>query len=84
MVIFLCPRQAFAALLLLGEGGVFVCKLFECWTESTAALVYLMHRKFRQIAIVKPITRWVFTSVSAAIVVPRFSDCIQCSQHILR
>lgn len=49
--------QALAALLLLGEGGVFVCKLFECWTQSTAALVYLLHRKFRRIAIVKPITR---------------------------
>ena len=49
--------QALAALLLLREGGVFVCKLFECWTQSTAALVYLLHRKFRRIAIVKPITR---------------------------
>ncbi|CAN0429179.1 unnamed protein product, partial [Scytosiphon promiscuus] len=38
------------------EGGSFVCKLFECWTESTAALVYLLHRKFRRIAIIKPIT----------------------------
>lgn len=49
--------QALTALLLLAEGGSFVCKYFECWTESTASLVYLLHRKFRRIAIVKPITR---------------------------
>lgn len=50
--------QALTALLLLAEGGSFVCKYFECWTESTASLVYLLHRKFRRIAIVKPITRY--------------------------
>ncbi|CAB1119403.1 unnamed protein product [Ectocarpus sp. CCAP 1310/34] len=52
----LVHAEALTALLLLREEGSFVCKLFECWTESTAALLYLLHRKFRRIAIVKPIT----------------------------
>ncbi|CAN0190051.1 unnamed protein product [Ectocarpus sp. 6 AP-2014] len=51
----LVHAEALTALLLLREEGSFVCKLFECWTESTAALLYLLHRKFRRIAIVKPI-----------------------------
>ncbi|CAM9723243.1 unnamed protein product, partial [Laminaria digitata] len=52
----LVHSEALTALLLLEEGGSFVCKLFEVWTEATASLVYLLHRKFRRIAIVKPIT----------------------------
>ncbi|CAN0535409.1 unnamed protein product, partial [Ectocarpus sp. 12 AP-2014] len=52
----LVHAEALTALLLLREEGSFVCKLFECWTESTAALLYLLHRKFRRIAIIKPIT----------------------------
>ncbi|CAN0527512.1 unnamed protein product, partial [Ectocarpus sp. 8 AP-2014] len=51
----LVHAEAFTALLLLRGEGSFVCKLFECWTESTAALLYLLHRKFRRIAIIKPI-----------------------------
>lgn len=57
-----CRPQALTALLLLEEGGSFVCKLFEVWTEATASLVYLLHRRFRRIAIVKPITRRVYFS----------------------
>ncbi|CAN0038687.1 unnamed protein product [Ectocarpus sp. 4 AP-2014] len=52
----LVHAEALTALLLLREEGSFVCKLFECWTESMAALLYLLHRKFRRIAIIKPIT----------------------------
>ncbi|CAM9596264.1 unnamed protein product [Discosporangium mesarthrocarpum] len=52
--LFLC--EAVAALLVLREGGSMVCKVFEVWGGFTAAVVYVLHRTFDRLAMIKPVT----------------------------
>lgn len=66
-VLLVIGMQTLTALMLLAEGGSFVCKIFEAWSEPTASLVYLLHQKFRRVAIMKPITRQVLSACIALI-----------------
>ncbi|EPR58582.1 ribosomal RNA large subunit methyltransferase J protein [Toxoplasma gondii GT1] len=55
----LCARlllsELLFALMLLEEGGNFVCKIFDTFTHFTASLVYIVGRLFEDCAILKPI-----------------------------
>ncbi|KEP63153.1 UNVERIFIED_CONTAM: ribosomal RNA large subunit methyltransferase J protein [Hammondia hammondi] len=55
----LCARlllsELLFALMLLEEGGNFVCKIFDTFTHFTASLVYIVGRLFENCAILKPI-----------------------------
>ncbi|CBZ50035.1 putative ftsJ-like methyltransferase domain-containing protein [Neospora caninum Liverpool] len=55
----LCARlllsELLFALMLLEEGGNFVCKIFDTFTHFTASLVYIVARLFEDCAIIKPI-----------------------------
>lgn len=52
--LYLC--QFYTALSVLREGGHFVCKLFDIFTQFSVGLVYLMYRAFEQVSIFKPNT----------------------------
>ncbi|CDW57523.1 cap specific mRNA [Trichuris trichiura] len=52
--LYLC--QSLCALMVLGKGGNFVCKLFDTFTVFTVGLLYLLWRCFDQISIHKPHT----------------------------
>ncbi|XP_013416099.1 cap-specific mRNA (nucleoside-2'-O-)-methyltransferase 1 [Lingula anatina] len=52
--LYLC--QFLAALMLLRDGGHFVCKLFDIFTAYSVGLVYLMYKAFEHVAIFKPVT----------------------------
>lgn len=48
--------QFLCALCVLGKGGNFVCKIFDCFTPFTIGLLYILYRCFEKFAIVKPVT----------------------------
>ncbi|PFH33821.1 hypothetical protein BESB_080370 [Besnoitia besnoiti] len=54
----LCARlllsELLFALLLLQEGGTFLCKIFDTFTHFTASLVYIVARLFKNCVIIKP------------------------------
>lgn len=50
--LYLC--QCVTALLLLRRGGSCVVKVFDIFTSFSVGLVYLMHKSFRQLCIIKP------------------------------
>lgn len=50
--LYLC--QFLAVLSLVREGGHFVVKLFDMFTSFTAGLLFLMHKCFKEICIIKP------------------------------
>ena len=52
--LYLC--QFLMALTVLRVEGHFVCKLFDTFTPFSVGLIYLMHRAFKEVAIVKPVT----------------------------
>ncbi|KFD49068.1 hypothetical protein M513_10010 [Trichuris suis] len=52
--LYLC--QALCALMVLGKGGNFVCKLFDTFTVFTVGLLYLLWRCFDEMSIHKPHT----------------------------
>lgn len=52
--LYLC--QFYTALSILRDGGHFVCKLFDIFTQFSVGLVYLMYRAFKQVCIFKPNT----------------------------
>uniref|UniRef100_A0A5S6QRY8 Cap-specific mRNA (nucleoside-2'-O-)-methyltransferase 1 n=2 Tax=Trichuris muris TaxID=70415 RepID=A0A5S6QRY8_TRIMR len=52
--LYLC--QSLCALMVLGDGGNFVCKLFDTFTVFTVGLLYLLWRCFDQMCIHKPHT----------------------------
>lgn len=52
--LYLC--QFYTALSVLREGGHFVCKLFDIFTQFSVGLVYLMYRAFEHVSIFKPNT----------------------------
>jgi 23S rRNA U2552 (ribose-2'-O)-methylase RlmE/FtsJ len=47
--------QFAAALHVLRAGGVFVCKMFDCFTPATTDLLFLMRQCFDRLGLVKPI-----------------------------
>ncbi|KAF7994048.1 hypothetical protein HCN44_011317 [Aphidius gifuensis] len=52
--LYLC--QCLVALMIVREGGHFVTKLFDIFTNFSAGLVYIMSRCFKRISIFKPNT----------------------------
>lgn len=52
--LYLC--QCFMALSILRTGGVFVCKLFDTYTNFSVSLMYLLYACFDEISIYKPVT----------------------------
>lgn len=50
-LVYLC----ITALRLLGDGGMFVCRVCETLTRFTVGLLYILHHIFDKLAIVKPV-----------------------------
>ena len=48
--------QFLAALMNIKVGGVFVCKIFDCFTPFTVGCLYCIYRSFADFAIIKPVT----------------------------
>jgi len=48
--------QFLAGLMNIRQGGIFVCKLFDCFTPFTVGLLYCLYRSFADFAIIKPVT----------------------------
>ncbi|XP_019856804.1 PREDICTED: cap-specific mRNA (nucleoside-2'-O-)-methyltransferase 1-like isoform X2 [Amphimedon queenslandica] len=48
--------QCVCALKLMSHGGSFVCRLYSLLTRFSAALLYLLHSVFHEVALIKPIT----------------------------
>jgi len=48
--------QFIAALLNVLQGGIFVCKLFDCFTPFTVGCLFVLFKTFREFAIIKPVT----------------------------
>lgn len=48
--------QCYVALATLRQGGIFICKLFDVYTNFSVGLVYLLYCCFEEICIYKPIT----------------------------
>ena len=48
--------QFVTAMMVLREGGSFLCKVFDLFSPFSVALVYLLSLHFRRFAIVKPVT----------------------------
>ena len=47
--------ETFAALLVLSEGGTFICKFFDTFTELTVSLLAALRLIFTRVQIIKPI-----------------------------
>ena len=50
--LYLC--QFLCALMILRDGGHFVCKLFDVFTPFSVGLIYLMYRCFDRVCLHKP------------------------------
>ena len=48
--------QFLMGLMVIRQGGAFVCKIFDAFTPVTVALLYILYREFDRISIVKPYT----------------------------
>ena len=48
--------QFLAGLMNIRQGGIFVCKLFDCFTPFTVGLLYCLYRSYGDFAIIKPVT----------------------------
>jgi len=48
--------QFLCALHILRKGGSFVCKVFDCYTDFTVGIIYIMSLCFRKFCIIKPYT----------------------------
>lgn len=48
--------QFLCAILILRKGGNFVCKIFDCFTDFTVSLIYVVAQCFERFCVVKPYT----------------------------
>jgi len=48
--------QFLAGLMNIKVGGIFVCKIFDCFTPFTVGLLSIIYRQFADFAIIKPVT----------------------------